>query len=109
MDTRINEADMQHLNAFPDEQKTTLMQRIMAHEPDKTQKLEGRNDFEKTLLRLRKDGYQLIDLQRQELAFSSVWFCRGEGMLERRRAEAAMLVWEQQDEGTMTTVMTWWL
>jgi hypothetical protein len=35
--------------------------------------LEGDNDFAKTVLGLRREGYSLIDLRRQDISFSTVW------------------------------------
>ena len=110
MDTRITETDLHHLNAFPHERKAPLMQRIAAHEPNLRSRHDGKHDFEKTLLKLRREGFALIDLQSQEAAFTSVWYRKGEGMLlARRRPEVTMVVWEYEESGSFTTVLTWWL
>ena len=109
-DARISEEDMQHLHAFPRERKATLMERLAAHDADKVTRFEGPDDFEKTLSGLRRDGYGLIDLQHHARgSFSSLWFRKSEGVLGRRRAEAAMFIWEEHAEGPVTTVLTWWL
>ncbi len=115
MDTRINERDIKHLQAFPDERKASVMRKIMSQKPDRSLKLNGQNDFEKTMLKLRREGYKLIDLQRHETSFSSVWYRRGVSMLGRGRAHVTMLVWEQeepapssaQEPSSSTTVLTW--
>lgn len=83
------------------------MRRIMSQKPDRTIKLTGRNDFEKTLLKLREDGYKLIDLQRHEASFSSIWYRRGVSMLGRGRGHVTMLIWEQGEPGSSTTALTW--
>ena len=90
------------------------MRKIMSQKPDKTMKMNGQNDFERTMLKLRREGYKLIDLQRHETSFSSVWYRRGVSMLGRGRAHVVMLVWEQdeheqpsRDPSSSTTVLTW--
>lgn len=107
MDTRINERDIKHLHAFPDERKALLLQRIMSRKPDRTVKLTGKQDFEKTLLGLRRDGYKLIDLQRHEHSFSSTWYRRSVAMFGRGRVQVTMVVWEQDERDSATTVLTW--
>ncbi|MGH8673364.1 MAG: hypothetical protein ACREVG_03535 [Burkholderiales bacterium] len=83
------------------------MQRIMSQRPDRTVKLTGRHDFENTLLALRRDGYKLINLERHEASFSSVWYRRGVSVLGRWREYVTMLVWELEELGPRTTVLTW--
>lgn len=107
MDTRINDRDIKHLHAFPVDRKSVLMRRVMSQKPDKTVKLTGKNDFEKQLLKLREDGYELIDLQRHEHSFSSTWYRRGMSLLGLERVQVTMLVWEQDEPGSSTTVLTW--
>jgi len=114
LDTRINDRDIQHLHAFPDQRKESVMRKIMSQKPDRALKLNGQNDFEKTMLKLRREGYKLIDLQRNEASFSSVWYRRGVSMLGRGRAHVTMLVWEQEEPAeeerppaSSTTVLTW--
>ena len=92
METRINDRDIKHLHAFPNERKSVVMRRIMSQRPDRTVKLTGKNDFEKTLLKLREDGYKLIDLQRHEHSFSSTWYRRGVSILGRGRVQVTMVV-----------------
>ena len=65
MNARIGREDMKHLQTFSDAHKTQVMEKIMSCPPEKTVVLEGNNDFEKALLRLRRDGFGLIDLQWQ--------------------------------------------
>ena len=107
VETRINDRDIQHLHAFSDERKVAVMRRIMSRRPDRTILLNGPRDFENTLLRLRREGYGLIDLQRHEASFSSVWYRRGVSVLGRRRKHVTMVVWEAEDPGPQTTVLAW--
>ena len=107
MNARINNEDMKHLEAFSDAQKTEVMEKIMSHHPTKTVVLDGSNDFEKTLLRLRRDGFGLIDLQPQEAACASVWYRRKPALLKRPSGDVAMLLWETQELGEATTLITW--
>jgi hypothetical protein len=107
LETTINDRDIKHLHAFPDDRKTALMRRIMSQRPDRTVKLTGKNDFEEQLLKLREDGYRLIELQRHEHSFSSTWYRRGVSILGRERVQVTMLVWEHDEPGSSTTVLTW--
>jgi len=108
LETRINDRDIKHLHAFPNDRKKAVMRRIMSQKPDKTVKLTGKHDFEKQLLKLREDGYNLIDLQRHEHSFSSTWYRRrGLSLLGRARLQVTMLVWEQDEPSSSTTVLSW--
>ena len=107
MNVRINREDMKHLQAFSDAHKADVMEKIMSHPPEKTVVLDGNNDFEKTLLRLRRDGFGLIDLQPQEAACASVWYRRKPALLKRPSEDVAMLLWETQERGEATTLITW--
>ena len=107
METRINDHDIKHLHAFPHERKSAVMRRVMSQKPDKTVKLTGRHDFEKALLDLRRNGYKLINLERHEHSFSSVWYRKGLSMFGGALARVTMLVWEAEERGGSTTVLTW--
>ena len=109
-DDHITEADQQHLESFPRERKAMLIQRILSRDPDKTMELAGKLDFERTLQRLRRDHYALIDLQFHETAFYSVWFRKSEGVMDWRRMEVAMVLWDSRSgRDPVTTVQTWLL
>ena len=61
--------------------------------------------YEKLLLKLRDDGFALVDLQPHETAFTSVWYRNGR--TNTARENVAMLLWETLDVGNSTTVMMW--
>ena len=108
MKSRIDEKDLAHLEAFPGDQKAKVMQKIMAMQPTERVLLPGDNSFEKAVLKLRKEGYNLIDVQRQEISFACVWFRETKSLFNGNGADVAMLLWEMQEEkGTETTVLTW--
>ena len=107
MRVKINNEDLKHLRAFSTAKKTAVMQKIMSRPPGRTVVLDGSTDFEKTLLRLRRDGFGLIDLQPQESACTSVWYRRRPSLLRRAAEDVAMLLWEAQDPGEATTLSTW--
>ena len=109
VDAYINEADHQHLESFPSERKATLIQRILSRNPDKSIELGGKLDFERTLRRLRRDGYALIDMQLHETAFYSIWFRKSNGVMDWRRIEVAMVLWELRGGDCTTTVQSWFL
>ena len=47
-------------------------------------------------------------MQRQETAFSCVWFRRTKSLFNGAGAVVAMLLWEMQGHGNVeTTVLTW--
>ena len=54
MKARITDADMAYLHHFPDAERSTVLKRIMARKPAESVVLEGENDFEKTILKLRR-------------------------------------------------------
>src|SRR5512146_2207204 len=105
MNTRINDKDMHHLHAFPDTRKAAVIHKMMSHEPAQSVVLNGNTDFEKTVLKLHRDGFGLIDLQPQETAFSAVWYRKGGTLLPWAREQVAMLLWEAPEQST--TLMTW--
>ena len=108
MKSRIDRKYIEHLEAFPGDRKAVVMQRIMSLMPTERLVLDGDNDFEKTVLKLRREGYGLIDLQPQETAFSCIWYRRSKALFSRAGADVAMLLWEMQDPtGPLTTVLTW--
>ena len=108
MKSRLDHKDMEHLQAFPGERKEMVLRKIMSLMPAERLVLDGDNDFEQAVLRLRREGYGLIDLQRQDTAFSSIWYRRSRALFSRAGADVAMLLWEMQDPpGALTTVLTW--
>ena len=108
MKSRIDEKDLRHLEAFPGDQKAKVMRKIMSLQPTERVLLDGDNSFEKAVLKLRKEGYALIDVQRQEIAFSCVWYRPTKSLFNGAGADVAMLLWEMQERGGCeTTVLTW--
>jgi len=108
MKSRIDERDLQHLEAFPGDQKAKVMRKIMSVQPVERVMLDGDNGFEKAVLKLRREGYNLIDVQRQEIAFSCVWYRPTKSLFNGAGADVAMLLWEMQERGGCeTTVLTW--
>ena len=107
--TRINGDDMHHLKSFPDDRKATVIKRIMSLKPTKSVVSEADHAFEKFLLQLRRDGFRLIDLQRHDTAFSTLWYRKGGSLLGFTAEDVAMLLWELEEEESRasTTVMTW--
>ena len=108
MKSRIDQRDLEHLETFPVDQKAKVMRKIMSVHPIERVKLEGANCFEKAVLKLRREGYNLIDVQRQEIAFSCVWYRSTKSLFNGAGADVAMLLWEMQERGDCeTTVLTW--
>jgi hypothetical protein len=104
--TRINDSDMAHMNAFPADRKTWVLEQIMALAPLQKSVHMDNHHYEKLLLKLRGDGYALIDLQPQETAFTSVWYRNGR-IPGAASENVAMLLWETLEVGDSTTVMMW--
>ena len=108
MKSRIDDKDLRHLEAFPGDQKAKVMRKIMAMQPTERVRLDGDNSFEKAILKLRKEGYSLIDVQRQEVSFTCIWHRETKSLFNGNGADVAMLLWEMQEEkSTETTVLTW--
>ena len=106
--TRINEADTQHMDRFPPAKKARVMEMIMSMAPHTNEQCTESHHYEKTMIRLRKDGFELIDIQPLETALTTVWYRRkGRFPLGRSPADVTMVLWEAQDAGDTTTVMTW--
>lgn len=83
------------------------MQKVMSRAPIKTVVMDGCTQFEKTLIKLRRDGFGLIDLQPQEAACASFWYRKKPTLLKPSSADVAMLLWEAQERGEATTLITW--
>lgn len=107
MNPRITLEDMTHLRTFPDVQRAVLMEKIRSRHPAKTMALNGTNDFGKSVLKLRRDGFGLIDLQPEETTLATVWYRRRPVLLKHTGADVAMLRWEAWERGGATTLMTW--
>ena len=107
MKSRIDERDLEHLEAFPGDQKAQVMRKIMSVQPVERVVLDEDNGFERAVLKLRREGYALIDVQRQEIAFTCTWYRKTKSLFNGAGADVAMLLWEMQDRGAETTVLTW--
>jgi hypothetical protein len=83
--SRIDRRDLEHLEAFPGDQKEKVMRKIMSVQPTERVVLGENHGFEKAVLKLRREGYGLIDVQRQEIAFSCIWVPQDEVALQRCR------------------------
>jgi hypothetical protein len=107
--TQINDLDREHLQAFPPQRKAQVMNRIMSSAPARSVVLQGKNEYEKTVITIHRDGYGLIDMQLHENVFTSVWY-RKERSFLGRGADVTMLLWEDGDNcdaGDSTTQTTW--
>ena len=107
MNPRLRLEDMSHLRAFPVVHKILVMERVTARRPVKTVILDGDNDFGRTVVKLRRNGFGLIDLKPEETAFATVWYRKKRALLERPGGDVAMLLWEAHNHGGATTLMTW--
>jgi hypothetical protein len=103
----ISDDDLQHMQRFPEPRKAKLMQHIMSRRPENSVVLDRDIDFDRTLIRMRRDGFRLIDLKRHDTAFTTVWHRRRWKLFGRARAEVALLLWEMNGSGVVTTVSTW--
>ena len=107
MKARIDKRDLAHLASFPASEKARILERITSVQPIEQVVLDGSNDFEKALLKLRKEGYALIDVQRQETTFTCIWHRKTKSLFTGARADVTMLLWEMNERGTETTVLSW--
>ena len=107
MKSRIDHRDLEYLEAFPGDQKAKVMHKIMSLQPTERVVLDEDNAFERAVLKLRREGYGLIDVQRQEIAFTCIWYRKTKSLFNGAGADVAMLLWEMQERGAETTVLTW--
>ena len=105
MDPGLKADDLCHLRSFPAVQRVVVIG-VMSRRPTKVKMLEGANDFGKTVRKLRRDGFALIDLKREPTAFSTVWY-RKPPMGAVPVAHVTMLAWAARDRGGATTLMNW--
>jgi len=105
----ITDLDQRYMEAMPAARRVGLMRRIMCGAPTEERQLSGNASFVKAILRLRANGLRLIDLQRQERAFSAVWYRRNTSMLGLPISEAmAVVVWELSEyDEELTTLKIW--
>jgi hypothetical protein len=107
MKARIDKRDLAHLASFPASERAKILERLTSVRPVEQVVLDGSNDFEKALLKLRKEGYALIDVQRQETAFTCIWHRKTRSLFNGAGADVTMLLWEMHERGSETTVLSW--
>ncbi len=103
--TRINDSDIERMNAFPANEKTRIMETINSLTPLSNQANSEPNYYGKTMMRLRDEGYSLIDMQSYETALTMVWYHKSR--MPYSRVDVTMILWELQEDGETTTVITW--
>lgn len=107
----LSEQDLQHLNTFSARKKAELLQTIMAKAATQQRTFTSNTEYDHTLIKLRQDGYGLIDFQPMETALTSVWYRNTSKLLGLARSEAVvMLLWELSDQDTFdfTALMSTW-
>ena len=93
---------------FPPTKKARVMTKIMALVPLNSDQRTESHHYEKVMLRLRSEGFELIDMQPLETALTAVWYRRkGRFAFGFSAEEVKMVVWESQNARDTTTVMTW--
>lgn len=105
--SNIGDADIMHMNAFPVKDKHRLLDKIMSQTPVSTEVRSDSNHYEKSLIRLRKDGFVLIDMQPLETALTTVWYHKGPMPGRFAREDVTMMLWETRPAGDTTTIMAW--
>ena len=105
----ITDKDRRHMNAISPVHKVRLMRRMMGGAPTEERCYRGNANYVKAILRLRASGFRLIDLQRQETAFTAVWYGRNTSLLGRLLSEAiALVVWELDPQHEEITTLRIW-
>jgi hypothetical protein len=105
----ITDKDRRHMNAISPARKMQMMRRMMGGAPTEERHFRGNNNYVKAILKLRASGFRLIDLQRQETAFTAVWYGRNTSMLGRLLSEAmALVVWELDEQHEEVTTLRIW-
>ncbi len=106
LSTQITDIDRAHMEAFPQERKTAMMDKIMSITAHQTVVHQGGNQFEKAVLNMHREGFLLIEMEVHETAFTSVWFRENRSFLGKK-IEVTMLLWEDGEVCDSTTIMTW--
>ena len=107
--TQINDIDREHLRAFSAFRKALVMQKIEVLTPTRCVTYHGKNEYQKAIINIHRDGYGLIDMQPQELLFTTVWYRKDRSFLSKG-VDVTMLLWEHggdSHEGDLTTLATW--
>lgn len=104
--TQINDRDREHMQAFPAHLKADMVEKVMSRSPSKNVVYHGNNDYEKAMMNIHREGYGLIDIQRHETAFTSVWY-RESRTLISNSTEVTTLMWEEDGSGGTTTMKCW--
>lgn len=97
------------MDAIPVGRRLQIMRRIMCGSPTEEQHFRGNTNYVKAILRLRASGLRLIDLQRQDTAFTAVWYRKNASVLGLALSEAiALVVWElDEHDEEFTTLRIW--
>jgi hypothetical protein len=106
LDTQITDLDRKHMQKFSAHRKAQVMEKIMSLTPVRSVVCDGKNQFEKTILKIHREGYRLIDMQAQETAFTTVWYHKDRSLLGGS-ADVIMVLWEGSEDGDSTTIMNW--
>ena len=80
----ITDRDRRYMDAIPVARRLGIMRRIMCGPPTEEVHLKGNNNYAKAMLKLRASRLRLIDLQRQETAFTAVWHRKSKSVLGLR-------------------------
>jgi hypothetical protein len=106
----ISPSDMDYQKDFSDAEKARLMRAVLLASPEEVKTTSGKHDFEKSLLRLRADGFRLIDMQWLEVALTTVWYRKSVSLLGFAKSEVVIaLDWTMMDDrGNETTTLRRW-
>jgi len=107
---RISYRDLDYQRDFPDAEKARLMRAVLSVLPEDVKTTSGKHDFEKSLLKLRADGFCLIDMQSLEVALTTVWYRKSASLLGFVKSEVVIaLDWTMMDDGrNETTILRRW-
>jgi len=97
------------MDAIPVARRLRIMRRIMCDPPTEEQQLKGNTNYAKAMLKLRASGLRLIELERQETAFTTVWYRKNTSVLGLAISEAiTLVVWELNEcDEEVTTIKVW--
>lgn len=106
----ISPSDMDDQRDFPGAEKARLMRAVLSALPENVKTTSGKHDFEKSVLKLRADGFRLIEMQSLEVALTTVWYRKSASLLGFVKSEAVIaLDWTMMDDGrNETTILRRW-
>lgn len=108
MQDELIDRDLKHLRDFPQWKKESLLQRILLLPALRERVYSGENCYENVVAMLHAKGFELIDIEREEAAFTTMWYRKNRYWFGLLSSESvAVVVWESVDGSEQATLRRW--